>query len=151
MIRSILKVSMVSILALSTANCAMLGPVCSGKNAPLCLFIALAVAGVGIGLLGPEAIIYHHVVVSDERLKTDVQYVETLPNGVKIYAYRYKGDERVFYGAMAQELRKDKRFAHAVTRGKDGYYRVNYAKLGIKVAHGEMFAKAGEAAARRAS
>jgi hypothetical protein len=49
----------------------------------------------------------------------------------------------------AQELAKDKRWSKAVSRGKDGWLRVDYAMLGMKLRNGEAMRAAGEAAAAR--
>lgn len=144
----------VTTATMSVSGCASLYPelsFCSGENAPLCIFLALAVGGLAIELLAGTGVVYHHVLLSDERLKTDVQYYRTLDNGLKVYGYRYKGDDRVFLGVMAKDLLKDRKFAHAVSKGKDGYYRVDYSKLGVKIANGDTMRQAGEAAARRAA
>ncbi len=70
-------------------------------------------------------------VVSDARLKHDVRYLTTLDDGIKLYSYAYLGDERRFVGVMAEDLLADPRFADAVVIGADGFYRVDYARLGL--------------------
>ena len=66
-------------------------------------------------------------VFSDRRLKTDVVLVGTLPNGLKLYSYRYIWGGGRHLGVMAQEAmmwRPD-----AVTRGPSGFLKVDYSKL----------------------
>jgi hypothetical protein len=86
-------------------------------------------------------------VVSDLRLKQDICPVETLPNGLQLYSFRYWNDDRTFIGVMAQDLLKDKRFRHAVSQGKSGYYSVDLAALGLDVVGSrEEFFEAGQRA-----
>jgi hypothetical protein len=66
-----------------------------------------------------------------------------------LYSFRYIGDNQEFRGVMAQELLADERHRGAVEAGADGYFRVDYARLGLaSLVSGEMLA-AGERAARR--
>ena len=82
---------------------------------------------------------------SDRRLKQDVCPIETLPNGLQIYSFRYWNDARTFVGVMAQDLLKDERFRHAVSEDKSGYYVVNLAALGLDVVGSrEEFFEAGQ-------
>ncbi len=83
---------------------------------------------------------------SDGRLKEDVKLVKTLDTGVNIYSYRYLGDDRVFLGVIAQEVLEIPQLADAVVTGPDGYYRVDYAKLGIAVPNEQAMQDAGMAA-----
>ncbi|MGB1214834.1 MAG: tail fiber domain-containing protein [Pikeienuella sp.] len=46
------------------------------------------------------------LLMSDRRVKEDVQRVGTLDNGVPVYTYRYKGSEQFHMGVMADELEK---------------------------------------------
>lgn len=66
----------------------------------------------GIGLL------------SDRRAKTDIVPVGMLDNGLKVYSYRYKGDDVTQIGLMADEV--EKAIPHAVYEGDDGLKRVRY-------------------------
>ena len=53
-----------------------------------------------------------------------------LDNGLGYYRFSYLGSDKAYVGVIAQEvqmLRPD-----AVMRGRDGYLRVDYDKLGIK-------------------
>lgn len=45
----------------------------------------------------------------DRRLEEDIRHVMTLPQGVKVCFFRYKGDSRTFTGLMAQDLLEDER------------------------------------------
>jgi hypothetical protein len=85
---------------------------------------------------------------SDERLKTDVEYVGTNGEGIRVYKFRYKGDDRAMPGVMAQEIREMPRFQHAVSE-KNGYLHVDYSALGLALRSPEIMKGAGEAAIAR--
>jgi hypothetical protein len=88
--------------------------------------------------------------ISDRRLKTHVQRAGGTAEGLNLYSFRYIGEDHGFRGVMAQELLADERNRGAVEAGADGYFRVDYARLGLaSLASDEMHA-AGERAARRA-
>lgn len=61
---------------------------------------------------------------SDRRLKRNIERVGEYANGLGRYLYRYVWSGEWFIGVMSDEVRKLK--PHAVTRGADGYDRVNY-------------------------
>ena len=68
---------------------------------------------------------------SDIRLKTDVAVVGRLDSGLGLYRFRYRGEPQTYVGVMAQDaqlVRPD-----AVTRGRDGYLRVRYDKIGFEM------------------
>jgi hypothetical protein len=68
---------------------------------------------------------------SDIRLKEDIVALTRLDNGIGIYRFRYKGNDHTAYvGVMAQEVAKV--VPDAVTRGRDGYLRVDYDRLGLE-------------------
>lgn len=86
--------------------------------------------------------------VADARLKQDIRPLQKLENGIQLYAFRYKGCSALFVGAMAQDLLADAHFRKAVSIGSDGYYRVDYAKLGLPVMNAEAVLEAGNRAAK---
>jgi hypothetical protein len=63
---------------------------------------------------------------SDERLKEGIVPLGMV-EGIPVYAFRYKGDEEVRLGVMAQEVRDVR--PDAVFEGPDGYLMVRYDKL----------------------
>jgi hypothetical protein len=63
---------------------------------------------------------------SDRRLKTDIQRVGTLDNGLPVYSYRYKAGGPVHIGLMADEVREI--HPEAVITTPDGFDAVFYAK-----------------------
>ena len=84
---------------------------------------------------------------SDERLKRDIRPVDTLPNRLQLYSFRYWNDGRTFVGVIAQDLLKNERFSHAVIEDETGYYLVDLAALGLGVEGDvEQFLEAGRAA-----
>lgn len=88
---------------------------------------------------------------SDARLKTDLRYLQTLPNGVKLYSFRYRGSDQVFVGALAQELLADARFSDAVSVLPSGFHAVDYGALGLKVIGAEAMQRAASKAIALAS
>lgn len=88
----------------------------------------------------------------DRRLKRDVRRFLTLPNGLKLYSFRYWNDERTFIGVMAQDLLQNENFCHAVMQHKSGYYKVDLSAIGLDVAGSkEQFRDAGRRALAEAS
>ena len=67
---------------------------------------------------------------SDINLKHDIVLLARLDNGLGFYRFAYKGSERAYVGVMAQEVQTV--MPSAVERGRDGYLRVFYDKLGVK-------------------
>ena len=68
--------------------------------------------------------------MSDERLKEDIKYLGTSPQGFKKYSFKYKADpSKTYQGAMAQDLQKIKPEAVIV---KDGYLAVDYSLIDIE-------------------
>jgi hypothetical protein len=68
---------------------------------------------------------------SDIRLKRDIVELVRLDNGLKLYRYRYLWSDQVYVGVMAQEVAEI--MPDAVLLGSDGYLRVNYARLGLRL------------------
>ena len=89
-------------------------------------------------------------ITSDRRLKRDIQLVSVLENGLRLYAYRYLGDERKFVGVMAQDLLADERYSHAVVE-RGGYFAVDYHALGLTVTDPDGMRAAGNRALAFAS
>ena len=80
-----------------------------------------------------------------------MKYVGETAGGLNLYSFRYVGEEREFRGVMAQELLADKRSRRAVEVGAEGYYRVDYARLGLAGLVNEEMLAAGERALNRAA
>jgi Protein of unknown function (DUF3300) len=66
---------------------------------------------------------------SDVRLKHDVVLLGRLDDGLGFYRFAYNGSNRVYVGVLAQEVQAVA--PEAVVRGRDGYLRVIYDKLGL--------------------
>jgi Chaperone of endosialidase len=69
--------------------------------------------------------------ISDVRLKRDIAEVGQLPSGIRVYRFKYLWSEQVFVGVLAQEVVQVA--PEAVIRGGDGYFRVNYRRLGTRL------------------
>ena len=67
---------------------------------------------------------------SDINLKHDIALLGRLDSGIGFYRFVYNGGHVAYVGVMAQEVRAV--MPEAVTRGRDGYLRVFYDKLGVK-------------------
>lgn len=68
---------------------------------------------------------------SDARLKTDIEQVGTTVYGLPRYRFRYLTGPERFEGVMAQDVLKV--MPEAVSTRADGFYTVNYARLGIRM------------------
>ena len=67
---------------------------------------------------------------SDIALKHDVVLLGHLRNGMGFYRFSYNGSNEAYVGVIAQEVQLIA--PDAVTRGRDGYLRVYYDKVGVK-------------------
>jgi hypothetical protein len=67
---------------------------------------------------------------SDIRLKHDIALLGRLDNGLGFYRFSYDGEDKAYVGVIAQEVQAV--MPDAVSRGRDGYLRVYYQKLGVK-------------------
>src|SRR5262249_27897956 len=68
---------------------------------------------------------------SDIRLKRDIIELMRLDNGIGLYRYRYRWSDQLYVGVMAQEVAEI--VPDAVMRDVDGYLRVDYVRLGLKL------------------
>ena len=68
---------------------------------------------------------------SDIRLKRDIAPVGRLAGGIGLYRYRYLWSDTIHVGVMAHEVAATR--PEAVHRGADGYLRVDYARLGLRM------------------
>ena len=77
---------------------------------------------------------------SDIRLKRDIAQVGELDSGIGLYRYRYLWSDTIYVGVMAQEVAAA--MPEAVQRGADGYMRVDYARLGLRLQTWDQWAAA---------
>lgn len=75
--------------------------------------------------------LYHHVGRSDIRLKHDIVLLGHLDDGLGFYRFSYNGSNKAYVGVMAQEV--EAVMPQAVMRGRDGYLKVSYEKLGLNL------------------
>ncbi|MFI5012568.1 MAG: FecR domain-containing protein [Hyphomicrobiales bacterium] len=68
---------------------------------------------------------------SDVRVKRDIAAVGLLPGGIHLYRFRYLWSDDEYVGVMAQEVQRVR--PDAVSEGTDGYLRVNYGRLGLRL------------------
>ncbi len=143
------KLTALAVASVMLANCATT----PGEESFCQRNFALCVVG---GAVATAVVVFFYFVPatpfpSDIRLKRDVRPVETLPNGLQLYSFRYWNDDRTFVSVMAQDLLKDARFRHAVTEDESGYYMVNLGALGLSVAGSRsQFHEAGQNAMKAA-
>jgi len=70
--------------------------------------------------------------ISDRRLKTDIAELGETDEGIKLYSWKYKSDlVTTWVGVMAQDL--ETTHPDALVTGADGFYRVNYSKIGTQM------------------
>ena len=98
-----------------------LGPSVGGDQAPGAP--SLTALGPSVGDDGP--------VESDLRLKEDVRCIGTTVFGLPLYHFKYRGRPETYEGVMAHEVMQV--MPGAVSRGADGYHRVNYGALGTSM------------------
>lgn len=77
----------------------------------------------GLGSIGAAAVPF---MFSDKRLKNDIKKVGKTNSGLPIYTYKYKGNDKVQMGVMAQEVEKKKPKA---VKEFGGLKAVNYAMI----------------------
>ena len=68
---------------------------------------------------------------SDIRLKHDITLLGRLDDGLGFYRFAYNGSDKAYVGVMAQEVQTVE--PEAVVLGRDGYFKVYYDKLGLKL------------------
>jgi Chaperone of endosialidase len=71
------------------------------------------------------------IACSDMRLKRDIVKVGRLDNGLDVYRFRYLWDDQIYVGVIAQQVQAIA--PEAVLRGSDGYLRVDYNRLGLRM------------------
>ena len=64
-------------------------------------------------------------------MKHNVVLLGHLANGLGYYRFSYLGSSKPYVGVIAQEVQS--LVPEAVTRGQDGYLRVYYGQLGLKL------------------
>ena len=69
--------------------------------------------------------------ISDVRLKTNIHRVGTTVLNLPLYSFEYSKKIGSYIGVMAQDVLKVE--PSAVSVGRDGFYRVDYSKLGIEM------------------
>ena len=79
---------------------------------------------------------------SDIRLKHNITLLGRLANGLGFYRFSYNGSDNAYVGVMAQEVQAV--MPDAVMRGGDGYLRVSYGRLGMRMQAWEEWVAAGE-------
>lgn len=88
-------------------------------------------------------------IISDSRLKHDIQLVDVLDNGMKVYSFKYNWSDKQYVGVMAQDLLNDPRWADAVVMRDDGYYAVDYERLNMRMTTMEEWNNSGRYAVAR--
>ena len=64
--------------------------------------------------------------LSDIRLKKNIKLVGKSPKGIKIYNFKYKGDDKTYQGVIAHQV------PQASTPNQFGYLMVDYNKLDVE-------------------
>ena len=98
------------------------------RHAPLSRITSVSIASILHHLAPPPG---PPPAPSDIRLKEDITLLRHLPSGIGLYRYRYKSGTQTYVGVMAQEVVGF--VPAAVVLGDDGFLRVNYDKLGLRL------------------
>jgi hypothetical protein len=77
-------------------------------------------------IMPPPGLVY-----SDVRQKRDLQQLDVLPNGIKLYRYRYRWSATEYVGVLAHEVAA--LLPEAVSKDADGFFRVDYRHLGLQL------------------
>ena len=80
--------------------------------------------------------------MSDIRTKHDIVLLGHLDNGLGFYRFSYNGSAKAYVGVVAQEVQAIR--PDAVARGKDGYLRVYYDRLGFPMQTWKEWVDSGE-------
>jgi hypothetical protein len=86
------------------------------------------------------------VAKAEQRIKSDIKELETLPNGLKLYSYKYRKDPNTYVGLLATDLAANEAFRHYVVDMGDGFYTINYPALKLHQATLEEYKRLGLAA-----
>jgi hypothetical protein len=65
-----------------------------------------------------------------------------LDNGLGFYRFSYNGSDEAYVGVMAQEVQAV--MPQAVSRGRDGYLRVDYNRLGVRMQTWDAWVASGQ-------
>ena len=71
--------------------------------------------------------------LSDARLKHDIHLLRMGDDGIRLYSFKYLWSDETYVGVMAQDLLTDPKRMQAVKLYADGYYRVDYRSLGLRM------------------
>lgn len=77
--------------------------------------------------------------ISDMRLKRNIQHIHTTIEGLRMYRYQYLWSDITYVGVMAQDLLISR--PEAVVTDENGFYRVRYDLLGVKMMRLEEWQK----------
>ena len=76
---------------------------------------------------------------SDQRLKRDIAPIAVTESGIQLYSFKYLWSDQVYVGVMAQDLLEHPQWKEAVITKQNGFYAVNYRKLGLEMTTLEQY------------
>ena len=88
------------------------------------LGVGTTLAGIYGAVQNPGKISFN--MPSDINLKTDIKLKSKSPSGLNIYSFKYKGDDKIYQGVMAQEV------PWASSIAENGYLQVDYSKVDVE-------------------
>lgn len=68
---------------------------------------------------------------SDRRLKRNIRELVVLDSGIQLYKFQYLWSDQEYVGVMAQDILSTHPFA--ISTDQNGYYKVSYSALGIRM------------------
>ena len=98
---------------------------------------------------GPIGSLTASCLISDRRLKTNIEFLSTTGKGLDLYTFQYRDDvqQETYVGVMAQDVMQ--RRPDAVNLNDSGYYSVRYDLLGLKMVTQEQWEKEGPGSVKR--
>jgi hypothetical protein len=76
---------------------------------------------------------------SDARLKHNIELIDTLDDGLKIYSFNYAWSDIQWVGVIAQDLLEHTQFSHAVKLESNGFYSVDYSKINFEMITADQY------------
>ena len=81
-----------------------------------------------LGAMGSNTASFAAGILSDRRLKQDIEFLRLSPSGLKIYSFKYKNQEGVYEGVMSDEVP-----ANTIIKNLVGIYDgVDYSKIDVE-------------------
>lgn len=68
---------------------------------------------------------------SELRVKNNIKKLKTLDNGLSVFSYKFHHDTNTYVGLMADDVARHKQFKRHVVHMGDGFFTIDYEKIGL--------------------